>query len=77
VPVLKEPHRFVMGKTVEERRSHLGVAEDGGPLAEGEVQLESAGGGQRCPDFWADEARALMACNRRLLCYRGLQHLVL
>ena len=26
-----------MGETVEERRGHLGVAEDGRPLAEGEV----------------------------------------
>ena len=27
----------MVGETIEERRGHLGVAEDGGPLAEGEV----------------------------------------
>ena len=27
----------VVGEAVEERRRHLGVAEDGGPFAEGEV----------------------------------------
>ena len=31
--------RGVMGEAIEQRRGHLGIAEDGGPFAEGEVPL--------------------------------------
>jgi len=34
----------MMGKPVEQRRGHLGVAEDGGPLAEGQIGGDDDGG---------------------------------
>jgi len=34
----------VMGQAVEQRGRHLGVAEDAGPLAEGEVRGDDDGG---------------------------------